>query len=137
MKSSFVSRSLIGALLFSIGLGTGFFAQSLTDSPQRVERKRGDLAGAPGMEVIVSTAEYKPGESIDLHLHHGAEAVYVIQGATVQAPGKEPSQIPTGASLLNPRDVKHAGFAVVGETSLKLFTVHVVDKDKPLYDYAR
>ncbi|MDO9314081.1 MAG: cupin domain-containing protein [Burkholderiaceae bacterium] len=137
MKSSSISKSVIGALLFCFGLGTGFFAQSLTDSPQRVERKRSDLAGAPGMEVIVSTAEYQPGESIDLHLHHGPEAVYVIQGATVQAPGKEPSQIPTGASLLNQRGVKHAGFAVVGETSLKLFTVHIVDKGQPLYDYGR
>lgn len=137
MKSSFISKSVRGALLFSIGLGTGFFAQSLTDSPQRVERQRSDLAGAPGMEVIVSTAEYQPGESIDRHLHHGAEAVYVIQGATVQATDRDPHQIPTGASLLNLRDVPHAGFSVVGTTSLKLFTVHVVDKDKPLYDGAR
>ena len=137
MTLNFIPKSLIGVLLFSIGLGTGFFAQVLTDSPQRVEKTRGDLVGAPGMEVIVSTAEYKPGESIDLHLHHGAEAVYVIQGATVQAPGKDPSPIPTGASLLNPRDVKHGGISVVGETSLKLFTVHVVDKGQPLYDYVR
>ena len=137
MTLNFIPKSLIGVLLFSIGLGTGCFAQVLTDSPQRVEKTRGDLVGAAGMEVIVSTAEYKPGESIDLHLHHGAEAVYVIQGATVQAPGKAPSPIPTGASLLNPRDVKHGGISVVGETSLKLFTVHVVDKGQPLYDYVR
>ncbi|MBP6224834.1 MAG: cupin domain-containing protein [Rhizobacter sp.] len=137
MKPNSLSKVAIGTLLFSIGLGAGFFAQTLTDSPQRVEHKRGDLAGAPDMEVIVSTAEYKPGESIDLHLHHGAEAVYVIQGAKVQAPGKDATQIPTGVSLLNQRDVKHAGFTIVGDASLKLFTVHVVDKGKPLYEYAR
>jgi hypothetical protein len=29
------------------------------------------------------------------------------------------------------------GFKVVGDTSLKLFTVHIVDKGKPLYDYSK
>jgi len=43
----------------------------------------------------------------------------------------------TGATLLNLRDAKHAGFTIVGPTSLKLFTVHVVDKGRPLYDYAK
>jgi hypothetical protein len=37
---------------------------------------------------------------------------------------------------MNLRDVKHGAFKVVGDTSLRLLTVHV-DKDKPLYDYVR
>lgn len=89
------------------------------------------------MEVIASTSEYKTGESIELHTHHGIEAAYVIQGASVQVPGKDPMMLPSGATLMNLRDVKHAGFKVVGEASLKLFTVHIVDKGKPLYDYAK
>src|SRR2546422_6784517 len=97
-------------------------------SPQRVEQKRTDLSGAPGMEVIASIGEYKPGDAIDLHLHHGVEAAYVVQGASVQVPGKEAMMLPTGATVLNLRDVKHGGFRVVGDTSLKLFTVHIVDK---------
>jgi hypothetical protein len=62
------------------------------------------------------------------------EAAYIVQGARVQVPGKDPLTLATGGSLLNLRDVKHGGFTVVGDTSLKLFTVHVVDKGKPLYD---
>ena len=89
------------------------------------------------MEVIASVAEYKNGEGIDLHFHHGVEAAYVVQGASVQAPGKDPMMLPTGATLLNLRDVKHGGFKIVGDTPLKLFTVHVVDKGKPLYDYSK
>lgn len=131
------SRWLAAAAIFGLGLATGLVAQTFSDSPQRVELKRADLSGAPGMEVIASTAEYKAGESIDRHLHHGVEVAYVLQGATVQAPGKDPSAIPTGATLLNLRDVQHAGFKVVGDTPLKLFTVHVVDKGQPLYDYAK
>ena len=130
-------RSLAGLLLFGLGVATGLVAQVGTDSPQRVEQKRTELTGAPGMEVITSTAEYKPGEAIELHIHHGVEAAYVVQGASVQVPGKEPMMLATGASLLNLRDVKHGGFKVVGETPLKLFTVHVVDKGKPLYDYSK
>jgi quercetin dioxygenase-like cupin family protein len=126
-----------GVLLFGLGVATGQLTQPASDSPQRVEQKRTDLSGAPGMEVIASVAEYKPGDSVRLHTHHGVEAAYVLQGAGVQLPGKEPTALVTGTTLLNLRDVKHAGFTVVGDSSLKLFTVHVVDKDKPLYDYVQ
>ena len=123
-------------LIFGLGIATGLCAQSAVDSKQRVELHRADLSGAPGMEMIASVSEYQPGETLARHFHHGMEAVYVIQGASVQAPGKEPMALATGASLMNLRDVKHGGFEVVGETPLKLFTVHVVDKGKPLYDYS-
>ena len=137
MKLFSIRRLSAALALFGAGVVTGLVAQTLTDSPQRVEQKRADLSGAPGMEVIASIGEYKPGDSIDLHIHHGIEAAYVVQGASVQAPGKDSTMLPTGASLLNLRDVKHGGFKVVGETPLKLFTVHIVDKGKPLYDYSR
>lgn len=132
-----VKRCAAAVVLFGAGLATGLVAQTTGDSAQRVELKRADLSGAPGMEVIASVAEYKTGEAIELHLHHGIEAGYVLQGSMVQSPGKDPTPLPTGASLLNLRDVKHGGFKVVGDTPLKLFTVHIVDKGKPLYDFAR
>ncbi|WP_428423257.1 cupin domain-containing protein [Methylibium sp.] len=128
---SLAARVCVG---LGVALGAMAFAQ---DSPQRVELKRSELSGAPGMEVVSSVAEYKPGESLDLHFHHGIESVYVVQGTMIQPTGKEPMMLPTGASLLNLREVRHGGFKVVGDTSLKLFTVHVVDKGKPLYDYVK
>ena len=137
MKVNTLVRSLAGVLLFGVGVITGLVAQTSSDSPQRVEQKRADLSGAPGMEVIASVAEYKPGDSIGLHSHHGVEAAYVLQGASVQLPGKDPMALATGATVLNLRDVKHGGYKIVGDTSLKLFTVHIVDKGKPLYDYAQ
>ena len=127
MKTS--ARSIVVSLLLVPPLVA--FAQ---DSPNRKELKRVDLSGAPGMEVVSSITEYKPGDELAAHLHHGVEAGYVVQGAMVQAPGKEPMMLPTGAPILNLRDVLHGGFKIVGETPLKLFTVHVVDKGKPLYD---
>jgi hypothetical protein len=137
MKNALRTRLLPALLVFGLGVATGIVAQTLTDSPQRIEQKRADLSGAPGMEVIASVGEYKPGDSIGLHIHHGIEAAYVLQGASVQLPGKEPTMLPTGTTVMNLRDVKHAGFTVVGDTSLKVFTVHVVDKGKPLYDYVQ
>lgn len=119
------------AALFVI-LGSSVVQAQSTDP--RKEISRVDLSGAPGMEVVSSTAEYKKGEALARHLHHGVEAAYVIQGTQVQAPGKEPMNLPTGAPILNLRDVAHGGYVVVGEQSLKLFTVHIVDKGKPLYD---
>jgi len=135
-KKSIIIQSVICATLFGSGLATGLIAQPLTDAPQRVEQKRTDLTGAPNMEVIASTLEIKPGEAVPLHFHHGVEAAYVVQGASIQVPGKDPTNLATGATLLNLRDVKHSGFTVVGNQSLKLFTVHIVDKGKPLYDYS-
>ena len=134
MKSSPVFLSLMGLALFGLGVAAGSVANGPADSAQRVEIERADLSGAPGMEVIASTAEYRPGDGVPLHIHHGVEAFYVLEGAMVQAPGKEPMMLPAGRSTLNLRDVKHGGWKVIGGTSLKLFTVHVVDKGKPLYD---
>ena len=137
MKNAALIRSFTALVIFGAGLTTGLVAQNVSDSVQRKEQKRADLSGAQGMEVIASTAEYKNGEAIDLHIHHGIEAACVVQGVSVQSPGKDPMPLPTGATLLNLRDVKHGGFKVVGDTSLKLFTVHIVDKGKPLYDYSK
>ncbi len=103
------------------------------DSPNRKEIKRSDLSGT-NMEVILSTAEYKPGETIARHIHHGEEAFYVLEGATVETPDGKQIQLATGTGSINRRDVPHAGFKVVGDKPLKLLTVHVVDKGAPLYD---
>jgi len=131
-----VSSKLKWAAVFGLGVATGIVAQTMGDLPQRAEQKRADLSGAPGMEVVASIIELKPGEESRLHTHHGIEAAYVIQGAMVQAPGQAPMQLPTGTTLFNLRDVKHGALKVVGDAPLRYFAVHVVDKGKPLYDYA-
>jgi len=128
MKS--LQRAL-GALLLVVSAGSSVYAQDLA---QRKEARRADLSGAPGMEVILSFSEYKPGEGIPLHFHHGIEAAYVIEGGMVQSPGKPAIALQTGAPVMALRDAAHGGFTVVGDQTLKLFTVHIVDKGKPLYD---
>ncbi len=121
----------VGAIFFfSAAICVSAIAQ---DSTNRKEMKRADLSGAPGMEVVGSIVEYKPGETMASHFHHGIETAYVIQGAMIQLAGKEASMLETGAVLMNLRDVVHGGFKVIGDKPLKLFTAHIVDKGKPLY----
>jgi quercetin dioxygenase-like cupin family protein len=127
-----LTRLLLAASVCSLALGA---AAPSYDSPNRHELKRADLSGAPGMEVITSISVYQIGEVIPRHLHHGVETGYVLQGSAVQLPGQAPTRLETGSPILNLRDVPHAGFKVVGPEPLRLLTVHVVDKDKPLYDW--
>lgn len=54
----------------------------------------------------------------------------------VESPGKPPIAMPTGTPIMMLRDAEH-GFTVVGDKTIKLVTVHVVDKGKPLYDYIK
>ncbi len=130
MRFAFVAVTLGLALAMPI-------AGHSQDSPQRKELRRVDLSGAAGMEVISSISEYKVGDQLPRHIHHGVEAGYVVQGAMVQVPGQAPMMLPTGAPILNLRDVPHGGFKIVGPGSLILFTVHTVDKGKPLYDWIK
>ena len=127
-------RSGIFVAAAAIVMASGAQAQ---DSPQRKELRRVDLSGAQGMEVVSSISEFKPGETFPRHLHHGVEAGYVVQGAMVQNPGQPPTMLATGAPILNLRDVVHGGFTVLGPGNLILFTVHTVDKGKPLYDWVK
>jgi quercetin dioxygenase-like cupin family protein len=108
-------------------------AQDL-ESKNRKEIKRADLGGTTNMEVILSTTEYQPGEFVPRHIHHGVEAFYILQGASVETPEGKKIELATGTGSMNLRDVPHAGFKVVGNTALKVLTVHIVDKGAPLYD---
>jgi len=107
------------------------------DSLARKELRRADLSGAPGMEVILSISELKPGDELAVHSHHGIETGYVLEGGMVEASGKPAFALPTGAPIMNLRDVAHAGFKVVGDKTVKLLTVHVVDKGKPVYEWLK
>ena len=132
MKSA--RASLVGASIVAALVGSPTLAQ---DSQTRKEIRRDDLSGASGIEVITSITEVKPGEELPRHSHHGIETIYVIQGALIAVPGKDPIMLQTGGSSTTLRDVPHAGFKVVGDQPLRLYTVHIVDKGKPLYQWVK
>lgn len=119
------------ATLFALLAALPAMAQ---DGSTRTILNRADLAGAPGMEVISSILEVQPGATVPRHFHHGIETGRVLEGGLIQVPGKEPTMLPTGAPIWNLPNVFHGGFKVVSDKPLKLYTVHVVDKSKPLFD---
>jgi quercetin dioxygenase-like cupin family protein len=86
------------------------------------------------MEVITSISEIKPGEATALHIHHGEESFYVIEGGTIELPDGKQVPLPAGATGINRRDVPHGAFKVIGDKTIRLLTVHIVDKGAPLYD---
>jgi quercetin dioxygenase-like cupin family protein len=102
----------------------------------RTELKRADLTGT-NMEVVLSITEVRPGESIARHFHHGEEAFYVLQGATIELPDGQQRKLEVGTANITVREVPHGGIKVVGDSALKLLTVHVADKGKPLYEPAK
>jgi quercetin dioxygenase-like cupin family protein len=82
--------------------------------------------------VIMGILEAPPGAVLPKHFHNGEEAFYVLEGAMTEMPGQAPSERVQGTGGINVREVPHAGYKVVGNKPLKLLTVHVVDKGKPL-----
>jgi uncharacterized cupin superfamily protein len=106
---------------------------SAQDTAFRKELKRSDLTGT-NMEIITSINELKPGETSTLHIHHGDESYYFLEGGTIERPDGKQVPIPTGAVGVNVRDVPHGAFKVLGDKTLKWLTVHIVDKGRPLFD---
>jgi mannose-6-phosphate isomerase-like protein (cupin superfamily) len=100
-------------ILFACILASTAHSQN-NDNPYRKELKRADLTGT-NMEVITSIQEMKPGDAGFLHIHHGEEAFYFIEGGTVETPDGKQMEIPTGAAGINRRDVPHGAFKVIGD----------------------
>jgi quercetin dioxygenase-like cupin family protein len=127
------ARNWIAAAVTAVAFASLAVAQSDLNPKNRQELKREDVPGT-NMEIFISVVEAQPGELLARHIHHGEEAYYVLQGATVETLDGKQTKVPTGAAGVNHRDVPHSGVKVVGDTALKLLTFHTVDKGLPLYD---
>ena len=122
-----MTRYAVLVAFLSILASTTVYAQS----SKRTELTKGDLTGKD-MDIIVGIVEVPPGASGVLHTHPGDEAYYVIDGATGVSPDGKPIVFESGVAKINTRDVPHGAFTVTGDKTLKLLTVHVVDKGKPM-----
>jgi quercetin dioxygenase-like cupin family protein len=121
--------------LFAVLTTCWAFSASAQEA-KRTELKKADLTGT-NMELIISITEGRPGDSVPRHFHHGEEAVYILESATIELPNGQQRTMEAGSANVNVREVAHAGFKVVGDKVLKILTVHVVDKGKPLYEPAK
>jgi quercetin dioxygenase-like cupin family protein len=119
-------------LMALVALGLTFSATAHAQTTKRTELTKGQLTGT-NMEIVVGTIEAAPGTTAVLHTHAGEEAVYVVSGATAVTPDGKPIVFEAGTAKINVRDIPHGAFTVTGDKTLKLLTVHIVDKGKPLY----
>ena len=118
-----------------IGFGGSAMAQeTVVHEIRRTELGRAPVSGDDTREIIMQLVEFPPGATSPRHVHHGEESFYVIEGGTVKVSGKEPKQRPAGERGINPRGVPHAGYTVVGDRTIKVLSVYVVDKGKPLQE---
>src|SRR5258707_15307146 len=72
------------------------------------------------MEVITSINEIKPGEASALHVHHGEESFYVVEGGMIELKDGKQVPFPAGTTGINVRDVPHGAFKVVGDKGNKV-----------------
>ena len=79
------SRRLRILALLPLAMVTALAPATFAQDASRKELRRVDLSGAPGMEVILSVTELKPGDEIPEHIHHGIETGYVLEGGTFGA----------------------------------------------------
>lgn len=124
---------LVVPLTCSFGLLVSFPALA-QDGMKRTILRQADLSGAPGMEVVSSIFEIQPGTTVPWHFHHGIETGLVLEGAMIQYPGEKPQMLATGTPVFILREEMHTAYKVVDNKPLKIFTVHIVDKSKPLFD---
>ena len=106
------TRTWIAAIVATATFAGLAVAQSDLNPKNRQELKRDDVAGT-NMEVIISVVETQPGETVSRHIHHGEEAFYVLQGATLETPDGKKITLATGAAGVNHRDVPHGGLTSV------------------------
>ena len=121
-----------GRVIAVTGLGLLLSTAAQAQSSKRTELTKGDLTGT-NMEIVVGIVEVPPGASGVLHTHPGEEAYYVVDGATAETPDGKPVVFEAGTGRINVREVPHGAFKITGDKTLKLLTVHIVDKGKPMF----
>jgi len=123
-----IKYATLGAL---VGLSLIVSMTAHAQSSKRTELTKGDLTGT-NMEIVVGIVEIPPGASGVLHTHPGEEDYYVIDGASAVTPDGKVINYEPGVARINARDVPHGAYKVTGDKMLKLLTVHIVDKGKPM-----
>jgi quercetin dioxygenase-like cupin family protein len=95
-----------------------------------------DVPAGKAQTVYIAHRILKPGESIGLHTHDGAEITQVIAGDFQLTTDGKNMVYHGGSSFIVPRGVKHDG-KNVGTTDVDLAVTYVLDKGAPLRNAAQ
>jgi quercetin dioxygenase-like cupin family protein len=90
-----------------------------------------------GHQTIMDIAELAPGAAAGRHTHPGAEVSYVLEGEiTLLVDGKPPQVFKAGDTYNIPAGVVH-GARNAGGRPVKVLSVWVIEKGKPLVSPAK
>ncbi|MFJ7439670.1 cupin domain-containing protein [Methylorubrum thiocyanatum] len=133
-KRAFRTRGIavLAALFVLVGPDTGRSQEKPMTDIKRTELSRAPVSGVEGKEIVVQLVEFPVGATSPRHFHNGEEVFYVLEGGTISVPGKGEQDRVAGQHGINLRGVPHAGYTVAGDKTIKILSVYVVDKDKPL-----
>ena len=101
---------------------------------KRTELARSPVTGLDHLEIITQLVEFPPGATSPRHFHHGEETFYVLEGGTVQSPGQPRLDRLQGDHGIIHRGVPHSGYTVVGDRTIKVLSVYVVDRGTKLQE---
>ncbi|MGU3386664.1 cupin domain-containing protein [Methylobacterium sp. D53M] len=107
---------------------------NLAPAIKRTELSRSPVTGLDHLEIVTQLVDFPPGVTSPRHYHHGEETFYVLEGGTVQEPGRPSRERVSGEHGVISRGIHHSGYNVVGDRTIKVLSVYVVDKGKPLQE---
>ena len=108
------------------------FIASRAEAQEGIKRTPlGTIDSPPGYQSVMGYAELAPNTCGGRHSHPGSENSYVLEGEfTLKIDGQPDKLFKTGNSFQIPAGVVHDGCAT--SSGGKAFTVHVIEKGKPL-----
>lgn len=91
----------------------------------------GTIDFPPGYQTVMGFAQVPAGTCFDRHTHPGVENFYILEGEDIlKVDGKPDQRFKAGDSGQIPAGAPHSGCTTTA--ALKVLTVHIVEKGKPL-----
>jgi len=122
-----------GLALFALGATADHFAFAQQQpSIKRTILQRQDDPASPKYEAVMAISEIPPGGTSGKHRHPGIELAYVLSGAVeLVHEGKPPMIVKAGEATMNTLGGIHTA-TNRGTVPVKILTVYIVEKGKPL-----
>jgi quercetin dioxygenase-like cupin family protein len=131
-------RSILAAAgvlaAFSLGATADHLAFAAQQQPaiKRTILQRQDDPASSKYEAIMGISEIPPGGTSGKHRHPGIELAYVLEGSVeLVHEGKPPVTVKAGEASMNPLGGIHVA-TNRGTVPVKILTVYIVEKGKPL-----
>jgi quercetin dioxygenase-like cupin family protein len=122
------------ASAFALGLTVDHLAFAAQQQPtiKRTILQRADDPASSKYEAVMGISEIPPGGTSGKHRHPGIELAYVLDGAVeLVHEGKPPVTIKAGEVTMNAVGGIHTA-TNRGTVPVKILTVYIVEKGKPL-----